>query len=63
MQGEKRYDSLSLNWLEAFSVVVVLHASLVVAGLKQWLLITCLARSSLSYILSVGFKYIFKDQA
>ena len=41
MQGEKRYDSLSLNWLEAFSVVVVLHASLVVAGLKQWLLITC----------------------
>ena len=63
MQGEKRYDSLSLNWLEAFSVVVVLHASLVVAGLKQWLLITCLARSSLSSILSVGFKYIFKDQA
>ena len=56
-----RYDGLddgySLNWPKAVSVVVVLHASLAVAGLKQWLLITCLARSSLSSILSVGFKY------
>ena len=52
-----RYDGLddgySLNWPKAVSVVVVLHASLAVAGLKQWLLITCLARSSLSSILIV----------
>ena len=51
MQGGEEIwwpQSTSLNWLEAgFSVVVVLHASLVVAGLKEWLLITCFGSNTL----------------